>query len=163
GLQAVVALREALDEGVVDRLLLYPGRVEAREMVVAGIVVAEDVDRPAVLGQPRERLHVGERPALVVDHRHAITRDAADRLAIGGRTRAVVDDRVHGERQAQRGGHIVLPRPAVRASVLVVDLPAPVLAEAAAQAGHRAPGFLHLVGPLLQLRIPDLAHGREAL
>src|SRR5690606_21555859 len=46
---------------------------------------------------------------------------------------------------------------------LVVDLPAPVLAEAAAQAGHRAPGFLHLVGPLLQLRIPDLAHGREAL
>src|SRR5690606_11643092 len=57
---------------------------------------------------------------------------------------------------------VVLPRSAVGAAVLIPGVPPPVSAEAATHSSHRAHGARLLLGPLLDLWIPDLADGGVA-
>src|SRR5690606_18583548 len=66
---------------------------------------------------------------------------------------------VHRHVQADRRGDVVLRGTAVGLPVLIVRIPAPVGAEAALDAGQYAHGLRLLVGPLLDLRVPHLAHG----
>src|SRR5690606_291714 len=75
---------------------------------------------------------------------------------------AVINHRVHRKREAQVGLHVVLARGALGLAVLVIGLPPPVTAEAALDAGHAAHGLGFLLGPLLNLGIPDLSQSSVA-